>query len=484
MQDVRPGVWQGLTVKTVLMLGFGMTAALWLFAGLQFADRLRTAQRDAGTVNERYMRAQELLSSVRAQVLLGSMYVRDALLDPDPASAAGYRQQLEDSYRTAELALGRYVPVLDSPTVRSRVAALRREIEDFRRTSIDVLTGDRSRWSTQAGVVLASDIGPRRDAVVRVSDEIQEVNRTAFVQQQAELAALYAAAQRRVWMRLSLALGVSLLIAIAATFYVVRLERDLQRGRTKQLDTTEELQRLSARLVSAQEDERRTIARELHDEIGQELTAIKVELSLAQRAIEAAGGSRQILDDAQAIADGALNTVRDLSHLLHPSLLDDLGLPATVDWYITGLSRRHGLRIDLVQEGMDIRLSRDVESTAFRIVQEALANVVKHAKASSCYVYLGFHDDVLRVVVQDDGCGFDLASRNRAAGRRGLGLIGIRERAAYLGGTARVESTPGQGTRLTAEVPGRVRTALGESDESADLVVDGRPLSRLEAMRG
>ena len=115
-------------------------------------------------------------------------------------------------------------------------------------------------------------------------------------------------------------------------------------------ENTHDLQRLSAKLITAQEEERRTIARELHDEVGQVLTAIKVELALAQTAIEAAGVTPRVLDDARSIADGALQTVRDLSHLLHPSMLDDLGLRAAIDWYLRGFSRRHDIAVELLHD--------------------------------------------------------------------------------------------------------------------------------------
>jgi signal transduction histidine kinase len=475
---LRP--WEGLTVKTALLLGFGTTVALWLIAGFQSADRMQATQREATLVNERYMKAQERLSSVRAQVLLGSVYVRDALLDPDPASVPGYRKNLEQTYRAADSTLRQYVPVLRSSEELSRIAGLRHEIEEFRRAAIEALSGDRSHWSNEAGLLLGREIGPRRDSVVRVSDEIQAINRVAFVQQQTELTQLYAATQRQAWERIGLALGASLSIALLATMYVVRLERDLRTRRAKELRTTQELHELSARLVTAQEEERRAIARELHDEVGQVLTAIKVELSLAQRAIEATGGSRRLLDDAQRIADGALTTVRDLSHLLHPSLLDDLGLVAAIEWYVNGLNKRHALRVDLVQQGMDQRLAPEIESTAFRIIQEALTNVVKHANASRCSVHLDRCDDLFRLVVQDDGRGFDPESIDAA--HRRLGLVGIRERATYRGGVARVESSPGRGTRLVVELPGRVRLAADVEELGSGDAVTTVP--DLEMMRG
>jgi two-component system sensor histidine kinase UhpB len=210
-------------------------------------------------------------------------------------------------------------------------------------------------------------------------------------------------------------------------------------------------------VISVYPEERRSIARELHDEVGQVLTAIKVELSLAQHAVEAAGAPPNLLEDARSITDGALHAVRDLSHLLHPAMLDDLGLPAAVAWYIKGFGKRHGVATELLHEHMEERLSAEVESAAYRIAQEALTNVAKHAQAKSCRVYLQRLTNTLLVTIEDDGIGFDPATADQAHPARGLGLVSIRERVSQLRGTLRMETGEGKGVRLTAELPARAR---------------------------
>jgi signal transduction histidine kinase len=274
------------------------------------------------------------------------------------------------------------------------------------------------------------------------------------VQQQAGNAEIYRHAQQQVWRQLGLALAASLGIALLATLYAGRLESELREQRAKEAQHSADLQRLSSRLISAQEDERRTIARELHDEIGQALTAIKVELSLANKTVVAAGVPPHVLDDARAIAEGALTTVRDLSQLLHPAMLDDLGLPAAIDWFIRGYSKRYDIRVDLIQEGITTRFARDIEVAAFRIVQEALTNAAKHGDSKACRVRLTGLPSALAVSIEDDGRGFEF---DRHAGRRGLGLLSIRERVAQLRGIARIESSLGEGTRVHVEFP----TTLG-----------------------
>jgi signal transduction histidine kinase len=212
---------------------------------------------------------------------------------------------------------------------------------------------------------------------------------------------------------------------------------------------TRYLQHLSTRLIGAQEEERRTVARELHDEVGQALTAVQVELSVAQRRLKAAGQAPALLGDAESITHTALQTVRDISQLLHPALLDDLGLAAAIEWQARTFEARHGIRVEVQQAGLARRLPREVELAAYRIVQESLTNVAKHSRASSCRIMLRRQDANLEIVVEDDGRGFEPSD----TADRGLGLIGMRERAALLSGRIAFESGRGAGTRVDVRLP-------------------------------
>jgi signal transduction histidine kinase len=465
---VRREPLQRLRIRTALLLAFGLTFGIWLFAGYYFARRISEVEREATRINARYMQAQELLSTVRAQVLVGSVYVRDALLDPDPASADEYRRKVEDTYEAVNQALQRYVPVLDSSAERESVARLRQEIHAFRRTMVEVLATDSRTWPARARLLLQTEVMPKRQLVIRVSEDFQALNRSAFVNQQLGIAQIYGATQRRLWESLGLALVSSFGVAFWATLYASRLEDRLRRQRLVQAQNAKDLQHLSAKLITAQEEERRTIARELHDEVGQVLTAIKVELAVAERSLQAEGGAADLLRTARSITEGALTTVRDLSHLLHPSMLDDLGLPAAIEWYLRSFGRRHEIRADVVHERMDQRLAPEIETAAYRIVQEALTNVAKHARATACRVYLQRLPHTVLITIEDNGVGFDPAAE-ASPERMGLGLVGIRERASQLRGTVRLESTPSKGTRLTVELPARARVPDAPFEEDGPL---------------
>jgi signal transduction histidine kinase len=454
----------GLTIRAALLLGFGVTLAVWLISGYSFSWRMSEVQREAGAINARYMHAQELLSTVRAQVLLGSVYVRDALLDPNPGATDEYRHHVEETFASAENALEQYVPALHDGVENGRIRELQHEIAQFRATTLEVLASDSTRWPSEARTLLRSRIVPKREGVFRVSEEVQALNRTTFVEQQSATAEVYEAMQRRIWVQLGLALVASFIIGLFATRHVSRLEERLKDQRAREGENTRNLQRLSAQLITVQEAERRTIARELHDEVGQVLTALKVELAVAQRTIDAAGDSRNVLAGARALTDGALHTVRDLSQLLRPAVLDDLGLPAAIGSHLRDFSRRHNIRAELLQSRMEERLMPETEAAAYRIVQEALTNVARHAQATSCRVYLQRLAHTVLLTVEDDGVGFDVERLADEGRPSGVGLLGIRERVTQLDGTIRLESTRGNGTRLTVELPVGTR----DGQETAD----------------
>jgi signal transduction histidine kinase len=446
-----------LSVRTALAIGFCVTLGLWLYTDYAFTRRIDTVRRDAADVAARYMRAQELLSTVRAQVLLSSVRVRDALLNPEPDELREYREQIEAAHRIITMALADYEPVMRSGVESDQIKRLQSEVDQFHATSLDVLTDAAGRRPADVRDVLNRHIVPRREAALAISEEIQSLNRRAFVQQQSDIAEIHRIAETDSRRSLGIALVVGLGIVLMTSLYATRLEGRLRVQLARDAQMSHELQQTAAKLIAAQEEERRTIARELHDEVGQVLTALKVELAVAQREIGSGHRSAETLAEANRIADTALQTVRNMSQLLHPAALDDLGLAAAIDSSLRGLTRRQAIRAELHQAGMRDRLPREVELAAYRIVQEAITNVGKHAHATRCDVHLTQLEDRLLIEVEDDGIGF-VEDLQRPIIARGLGLISVRERATRLGGTFNILSAPGQGTRLIVSLP--ERTAL------------------------
>ncbi|MDY6875975.1 MAG: PAS domain S-box protein [Chloroflexota bacterium] len=211
---------------------------------------------------------------------------------------------------------------------------------------------------------------------------------------------------------------------------------------------------LAARVVQAQEDERRRIARELHDEVGQLLTGAKLsqEMLVADLPAELAELRERALENVDLI-DETMDVVRKLSLDLRPAALDELGLPAALEWHIERYQHQTGLRVTLHQ-GLLPTLPDSLATAVYRIIQEALTNVARHASAKSVMVEVEHTSPSLCVRVTDDGCGFDVAAVLRAgSAEERFGLMGLEERATLLGGKVNIESAPGQGTRIAVELP-------------------------------
>lgn len=439
------------TIQAALFAGFALVVVLWGYTGYEFTTRMAAVEDQSAQVTARYLEAQEHLTVLRSQVLVASVYVRDALLETDRSLVPRYENQIGETYARIDAALLEYEPVIDSTAERAQIDRLRREVAEFRQVTEQLLVRIKDDNVGDVRDVLNQNLVPRREAAIRVSEEVQGLNRAAFVHHQTDITRIHRGAERRTWQQIGLALLATLGIAMFFSFYAGRLESQLvAEMQTNELNTRY-LQQLSTRLIGAQEEERRTVARELHDEVGQALTAVQVELSLAQRRLKTAGQPPALLGDAEAITHGALQTVRDISQLLHPALLDDLGLTAAIEWQARTFETRHGIRAEVHQDGMARRLPRAVELAAYRIVQEALTNVAKHARATSCRIVLRRHEANLDISVEDDGRGFDPADVGDL--HRGLGLVGMRERAAQLSGRVAFESGNGAGTRVQVRLP-------------------------------
>ena len=187
----------------------------------------------------------------------------------------------------------------------------------------------------------------------------------------------------------------------------------------------------------------------MHDEIGQALTALKINLQAFQQFPEAGAFADRLLDSI-GIVDLALRQVRRLSLNLRPSMLDDLGLPAALRWYLDQQAQRSGLRVQFVNQGQEERLDATLETTCFRIAQEAVTNIIRHAQARTAWVELREEAGFLHLTVRDDGIGFDVDRTRRLAGGASMGLMGMEERVSLMGGRMELKSAPRQGTEVHA----------------------------------
>ena len=214
-------------------------------------------------------------------------------------------------------------------------------------------------------------------------------------------------------------------------------------------DRTAELRRLSTRLMKLQDEERRRIARDIHDGLGQELIAAKMILDGMLKK-KLAAPEKQNLSDAIQLVDRTIQQVRSISHLLHPPLLDEVGLLSALRWYLDGLTNRSGIKTHLEVQPDDLpRLANELETTVFRIIQEALSNVFRHAKAHNVWVTVTLQEGNLMVAIQDDGIGLAEKIVEFRPGSFGVGIGGMRQRALDIGGELRIRNAnPGASVEI------------------------------------
>jgi signal transduction histidine kinase/DNA-binding response OmpR family regulator len=217
-----------------------------------------------------------------------------------------------------------------------------------------------------------------------------------------------------------------------------------------------DLQKLSSQLINTQEDERKRISQELHDEIGQALTAISVNLLALEKKLPAdiLATVTEQLADMRGLTDEVMQQIRELSLRLRPSMLDDFGLISTLRWYTNRYQERLGIELVFTAVGLETRLPSAIETTLYRITQEALTNIARHAQATEVQVRLQAGVDTISILIEDNGQGFSPEQvLNAETPANHMGLLGMQERAAFIGGHLQIQSSPGQGTQLLAKIP-------------------------------
>jgi signal transduction histidine kinase len=440
------------TVLGGLVAGFAVVFALWFLSGYELVRRLGEVEARVAQTHADFSRNERTLSTVRTNILLGSIYLRDALIDTSGVTRQYYRDELTQIRSEIERLVPAYVLEVQSPLERQHWTELQTALDQYW-ASLDVVFEDAPRGMTQGTGIMRRVVVPARENVLKIVDTLTALQRLGRQGHDVEVSLLYADVRTRLLAIGSFAIVVGLLVAWFATGHVRRLHREIERQRLAERQNRLDLERLSARLVHVQEEERRSLSRELHDAVGQALTAIKMGMGVAMRSFDPQSPAKRALEDARAITETTLQNVRDLSQVLHPSMLDDFGLPEAVNGYLRNFSKRTSVRTQLTTERMDERLSSDIEVCVYRIVQEATTNVARHSGATVCTVALERREGMLQLLIEDDGRGIDAAKAGSSDARRGLGLIGMRERAQTLSGTFVIENRPEGGTRVRVRLP-------------------------------
>lgn len=296
----------------------------------------------------------------------------------------------------------------------------------------------------------AGRVVPQRQVAFQLASEIEKVSLSQSRLRQQEILRTQVDLQGYLRRVATIALLLGAVVAVISVARTRSLEANAARHLRLIERGAEDLRRLSLKLSKAQEDERKSISRELHDQVGQMLTALRIELANLEESREASGGAfARHMGDARKLAEDTLRTIRDISMGLRPSVLDELGLGPALKWQAREFTRRSGVAVEAQIDGTLENLADTHRTCVYRIVQEALTNCARHARASQIRITVHGGAMAIALTVEDNGVGFDIPS----VGSRGLGLLGAEERVRELGGRMEILSQPSKGTLLRCEIP-------------------------------
>ena len=433
----------------VAALGLGGLLLLVVLSVLAASRRAQEIYTQLDQLNTHHRDVDEKLRRLRADMHLSGIFIRDYLLDPEREHAPEYRIRLAE-FRSSNLTKLEGLRTLYGGTAddNARMTSLQTKLEDYWQTFDPLFDWTPAEKVTQSARFLRREVLPRREAALAIAQELEQLNNENLNAQRAEVTRRHAAFRsdlhRLLWQSLLLGMGV----AVVAVVRLRVLERRSEIERAVAQDAERQMRKLSQQLVATQEEERKKLSRELHDHVGQMLTALRMELGRIERSrasndatvAEAVTAGRQLVDDV-------VRTVRDLALGLRPSMLDDFGLQAALEWHVRDFTRRYGLQVDLTMDGDFDGLPDQHRTCVYRAVQEALTNCVKHSSCRRIQVKVLGQSHNLVLSVADDGVGVDRSHRG------GLGLRGIEERVRELHGETGIRSKLGEGTVVSVRLP-------------------------------
>ncbi len=429
--------------RWLLLAGFGGMALLMALAGIYAIAAIRQVQENDVTIYGGFLQRNIALERIRWSIVLSAVYARDYLVDPDPQNAADHLQNLLKTKAEIDVAL-QYL----HGAVPEAERALRISISEYWDGLLPVFDWTPLERRQYGYEFLARRLLPQRARLLSVADTVGALNGQQLEAGRVQSEQLFADFTRRMFWLLGATLGLALFLGLWTSRSILSLEQNLARRYQEIQVAQENLEALSKRLVDAQEEERRNISRELHDEVGQTLSALLVELGNVAAEVPAEQQAlAERLHSARTLGESSVNAVRNMSLLLRPSMLDDFGLVPALHWQAREMSRRTGMNVTVDAEDLPDTLPDEHKTCIYRLVQEALNNAAKHSSATSVKIRVEEQPERLRVKIEDNGKGFDTSTT------RGMGLVGMEERVRHLKGILRVDSIVGQGTTITVELP-------------------------------
>ena len=426
-----------MRLKTWLVAALGLASLVLLIAVSMLASA-RTAEdiyAQLDQLNNHHRRVEQNLRQLRSDVNLSGIFVRDYLLDVARERAPEYRDQIAEFRRTNMATLAELKKLIEHD---EQIDSLQAKLDDYWATFDPLFDWTIGEKIVQSASFLRREVVPRREAALTIAREIEELNNQNLVAQQQEVARRQTASRDELrsmlWQTILVGLGVSIIV-------VLRL-----RVLEKRSDHAEhQMRELSQQVVNAQEEERKNLSRELHDHVAQVLTGLRMELGRIERLRPAVAPA---VAECKSLVDELFLTVRTLSLGLRPSMLDDLGLEAALQWHVRDFMTRYPIKVDLQMVGNFAHLPETHRTCVYRVVQEALTNCVRHADAHNVAIDVDTTSGELVLSVRDDGVGLNPSHRGR-----GLGLIGIEERVKELDGTVVISPGGTQGTVVAVTLP-------------------------------
>jgi signal transduction histidine kinase len=426
-----------MRLKTWLVaaLGLGSLVVLIVLSMLASSRKAQDIYVQLDQLNAHHHRVESNLRRLRSDMNLSGIYVRDYLLDVARERAPEYRLQIATFRRTNMATLTE----LRGLTGRDdQIASLQAKLDDYWETFDPLFDWTTAEKIVRSASFLRQEVVPRREAAMAIAQEIEELNNANLAMQRDEVARRHQAfrsdLRRLLWQ--TVLLGVSL--AAIVVFRLRVLERRSERAE-------HQMRELSQQLVDTQEEERRHLSRELHDHVAQVLTGLRMELGRIERMSAAATPA---VAECRRLVDDMFLTVRNLALGLRPSMLDDCGLQAALEWQARDFMSRYAIAVELRMDGDFDSLPDKHRTCVFRVVQEAMTNCARHAQAKNIDIRLTAGGGQLRATIRDDGVGVDAARQ-----ASGLGLRGIDERVKELGGTMTLSREPPPGTTLAVRLP-------------------------------
>jgi signal transduction histidine kinase len=434
--------------RLVLLAGFGGLLAIMALSGIDGLRVLHQVRRDDSRIRRQFLLRNHVLNGIRSQLYLSGTDVRDYLLEPEAARAEAHRVSLERVRREMWSALESYGRQL-APSETPQYAELKSDLSRYWEVLGPTLKWSAAERRARGYTFLRDEVFPRRAAMLGLASRIADVNEDQLSSGNERVVGLLSEFQRRLAVVLVLTLALGLGMAAFIIRVILRLEARARSQYQEVAGARSQLKELSARLVQAQETERRALSRELHDEVGQALSAVLVELHNLSSAL-ATGSEDQLhrhVETIKGLVEGTVRVIRSMALLLRPSMLDDLGLVPALRWQAREVSKRTSMDVSVVTDLDSDDLPDEYKTCVYRIVQEALHNSSRHAHAASVRIRVQQEPQRLLLSIQDDGQGFD------ARHTKGLGLLGMEERVSRLGGRFEIRSARGEGTVLEVELP-------------------------------